>query len=93
MRGMTFLYLVLRGMGYCDALLLGGKGVVWFDFLGGGWLLGVLVDVVDVFVDVVAALVDLGQFEFQVLVYGLVAGEELIQPGNRLLVIITVTHN
>ena len=50
-------------------------------------------DVVDVFMDVVAAFVDLCQFEFQVLVDGFVAGEELVQPGNRLLVIITVTHN
>ena len=91
--GMAWLYLVLRGMGYCDAFLLGWKGVVGFCFLGGGWLLGVLVDVVDVFVDVVAAFVDLCQFEFQVLVYGFVAGEELVQSGNRLLVIITVTHN
>ena len=64
MRCMIFLHLILRGIGYCDALLLRGKGVVGFDFLAGGWILGVLVDVVDVFMDVVAALVDLCQFEF-----------------------------
>ena len=48
---------------------------------------------VDVFMNVVTAFVDLSEFEFKVLVDGLVFGEEFVETGNRFLLIITVTHN